>query len=158
MTKFSNKFKKPCFWPIFPIFGAKIIFFEKSALSRTTRQGPRVLEKTNEPIPRKLPDWKTERRTLIHRTLPATAGSPIITTFLALMLTLNNFIFNCKNPLQIKRWIIGTICASSFANIFMDNFENKFIYPIMKTILLICLRFIADIFLIWTGNKTDLLF
>ena len=23
MTKFSNKLKKPCFWPIFPIFGAK---------------------------------------------------------------------------------------------------------------------------------------
>ena len=146
----------------FPHFLGKNNIFKKSALSRTTRQGPRtlcwVLEKTNEPIPRKLPDWKTERRTLIHRTLPATAGSPIMTTFLALMLTLNNFIFNCKNPLQIKRWIIGTICASSFANIFMDNFENKFIYPIMKTILLICLRFIADIFLIWTGNKTDLLF
>ena len=25
MTKFSNKFKKPCFWPIFLIFGTKQI-------------------------------------------------------------------------------------------------------------------------------------
>ena len=31
MTKFSNKFKKHCFWPIFPIFVAKKFFSRKSS-------------------------------------------------------------------------------------------------------------------------------
>ena len=85
MTKFSNKFKKLCFWPIFPIFGAKRFFLRNPALSHRKKHGPLtscwVSQKTNESIPRKLPDgrterWKdgkTERRTLIHRTLPTTA-------------------------------------------------------------------------------------
>ena len=33
MTKFSSKFKKPYFWPIFPIFGTK------NDLSCTTPHG-----------------------------------------------------------------------------------------------------------------------
>ena len=64
MTKFSNKFKKPCFWHI---FGAKRFFKKNPALSGTLRHGPltpcRVSEKTNEPIPRKLPDRRKDRRT-----------------------------------------------------------------------------------------------
>ena len=36
MTQFSNKFKKPCFWPI---SGAKKIFLENLALSHTTPYG-----------------------------------------------------------------------------------------------------------------------
>ena len=50
---------------------------------------------------------------------------------------------------------MGTICAPSYANIFMDYFERKFIYPFIKTFSLIYLRFIDDIFFIWTGSKTD---
>ena len=38
----------------------------------------------------------------------------------------------------------------------MDYFERKFIYPFIKTFPLIYLRFIDDIFLIWTGSKTNL--
>ena len=38
----------------------------------------------------------------------------------------------------------------------IDYFERKFIYPFIKTFPLIYLRFIDDIFLIWTGSKTDL--
>ena len=67
MTKFSNKFKKPCFWPIFPIFGAKKIFLENPALSRTTSYGflapYQNLEKVNDTIQRKRPDRWTEGRT-----------------------------------------------------------------------------------------------
>ena len=62
-----------------------------------------------------------------------TASTKVITTFLALILTLNNFIFNFKNYLQIKGCAMGTICAPSYANIFMDHFERKFIYPFIKT-------------------------
>ena len=64
MTKFSNKFKKTLilahFWVIFPILGANF-FSKNSALSRTTTHGPLITwvsEKTNEPIPRKLPDGR----------------------------------------------------------------------------------------------------
>ena len=51
---------------------------------------------------------------------------------------------------------MGTICGPSYANIFMDHFERKFIYPFIKTFLLIYLKFIDNIFFIWTGSKTDL--
>ena len=84
------------------------------------------------------------------------APTKVITTFLALILTLNNFIFNCKNYLQIKGCAMETICAPSYANIFMDHLERKFIYPFIKTFSLVYLRFIVHKFSIWTGNKTDL--
>ena len=85
MTKFSNKLKKPCFcpilWPIFPIFGAKKIFLENPALSRTTSFGflapCQNLEKVNDRIQRKCPDRRKDGQTLFYRTLLATAGSPI---------------------------------------------------------------------------------
>ena len=49
----------------------------------------------------------------------------VITIFLALILTLNNFVFNCKHYLEIKGCSMGTICALSYANIFMDHFEKE---------------------------------
>ena len=52
---------------------------------------------------------------------------------------------------------MGTICALSYANIFMDHFEKKLIYPFIKGFLFIYLRFIDDLFFIWTGNKKDLM-
>ena len=52
---------------------------------------------------------------------------------------------------------MGTICASSYAIIFMDHFEKKLIYSFIKGFLLIYLRFTDDIFFIWTGNKKDLM-
>ena len=71
MTKFSNKFKKPYFWPILgpfsPIYGAKKIFLENLALSHTTSYGflapCQNLEKVNDTIQRKRLDrqkggWK----------------------------------------------------------------------------------------------------
>ena len=56
----------------------------------------------------------------IHKTIP----KKIITTFLALILTLNNFVFNSTFYQQIKGFAISTICAPAFANIFMDKFEQ----------------------------------
>ena len=54
------------FWPIFPIFGAKKIFLENTALSRTTSFGFLVshqnLEKTKDTIPRKRPDRQKDGR------------------------------------------------------------------------------------------------
>ena len=65
--------------------------------------------------------------------------------------------FNSRNYLQTKGGAMGTICAPSYTNIFMDHFEKKLIYPFINGFPLIYLRFIDDIFLIWIGNKKDLM-
>ena len=69
MTRFSIKLKKlflVFFWPIFPIFGAKKIFLENPALSRTTSYGflapCQNLEKVNDIFQRKRLDRRTEGR------------------------------------------------------------------------------------------------
>ena len=51
-------------------------------------------------------------------------AAKVITTFLALNLILNNFIFNSRNYLQTKGSAMGTICAPSYPSIFMDHFEK----------------------------------
>ena len=81
MTKFFSKLKKTYFWPIFPIFGAKNFFPENPALLCTTSYWflplCKNLEKNNHTITRKHPDrqkdGQNDRKTLFHRTLPATA-------------------------------------------------------------------------------------
>ena len=72
------------------------------------------------------------------------------------VITLNNFVFNSKHYLQIKGSAMGTICTPSYANIFMDHFEKKYIYPFLQRLSLIYLPFIDDIFFIWTGTKEQL--
>ena len=79
-------------------------------------------------------------------------GTKIISTFHHLILTLNNFVFNCQNYLQIKGYAMGTKCAPNYANIFMDIFEGRHKYPLIDTMSKFYLRFIDDIFLIWTGE------
>ena len=61
----------------------------------------------------------------IHKTLP----TKIIATFLALILTLINFVFNSNFYLQIKGCAMGTICAPAYVNIFVAEFKQKYIYP-----------------------------
>ena len=84
-----------------------------------------------------------------HKTV-ATTG---IVTLMSLILTLNNFVFNDKNYLQIKGCATGTICAPPFANIFMGKFEETFIYPYIQNLCILYLRYIDDLFLIWTETK-----
>ena len=86
-----------------------------------------------------------------------TVATKVLTTFLALILTLNNFIFNCILYLQIKACAMGTICAPAYANIFMAYFEEKFIYPLIDAKTLLYLRFIDDIFMTWTKSEKDLI-
>ena len=61
-----------------------------------------------------------------------TTATKVITTFLALILTLNNFIFNSKHFLQTKGSAIGTICTPSYANILMDLFERKYVHTLIE--------------------------
>ena len=85
-----------------------------------------------------------------------TVATKVITTFLALILTLNNFIFNSKFYLQIKGCAMGTICAPTYANDFMSEFEERCIYPLIKNKSSSYLRFIDDIFMIWCKSENEL--
>ena len=42
-------------------------------------------------------------------------------------------------------------------NIFMDHFERKYIYPFLERLSLSYLRFIGNMFFIWTGSKDQLI-
>ena len=74
----------------------------------------------------------------------------VILTFLKLILTLNNFVFNGINYRQKKVYAMG-----SYPNIFMGWFEEKFIFPLLTNFSNFNLRFVDDIFLIWNGTKTE---
>ena len=81
-------------------------------------------------IPNKEGTAATKKRydSYIHKTLP----TKIITVSLALILTLNNFVCNSKFYLQLKGCAMVTICAPAYANIFMAEFEQKYILFIDK--------------------------
>ena len=64
----------------------------------------------------------------IHKTIP----TKIIITFLALTLTLYNFVFDSRFYPQIKGCAMDTIYTPAYANIFMGEFEQKYIYPLIK--------------------------
>ena len=81
---------------------------------------------------------------------------PIIVKFLWLILTLNNFIFNGKNFLQTNGASMGTKCAPDYANLFMADFEERFIYPRINGKCPLYLRYIDDIFLLWQGSLQQL--
>ena len=80
----------------------------------------------------------------------------VITAFLWLILTLNNFIFNSTNYLQISGVAMGTKCAVIYANLFMSHFEETHIYPLIANKCPFYKRFIDDIFLLWTGTLDEL--
>ena len=71
MTKFSNKLKKPCFWPIldpFSQFWGKKNFSQKirlfqAQLHMSVQHHANFQKKTNDTIPRKRLDRRTEGRT-----------------------------------------------------------------------------------------------
>ena len=83
-------------------------------------------------------------------------ATKVITTLLALILTLNNFVLNWKHYLQIKGFTMGTICVPSYANISTDHFEKEYMYPFFQGTQLIYLRCNDDIFFIWTGIQEQL--
>ena len=84
----------------------------------------------------------------------ALKASPIvILELLKLILTCNNFEFNGKHFLQIKGCAMGTICAPSYANIFMGIFEEQYIYQFIESNAKLYLRYIDDIFILWTSTR-----
>ena len=83
--------------------------------------------------------------------------SRIIATFLRLILTLNNFVFNEENFIQVNGASMGTKCAPTYASLFMGHFEHLNIMPKIKDYILLYVRYIDDIFFIWKGSEQDLL-
>ena len=81
----------------------------------------------------------------------------LITAFLLLILTLNNFVFKCKNYLQIKGSLMRTIFPPAYAIRFMDHFERKYIYPFLGGLSLGHLRFIDNMFFTLPRNKDQLI-
>ena len=69
----------------------------------------------------------------------------VISTFLWLILTLNNFEFNDNHYLQVSGVSMGTKCAPSYANLFMGYFEERYIYPKIDGKTLMYLRFIDEV-------------
>ena len=84
-------------------------------------------------------------------------ATKVIITFLNLILTLNNLLFNSINYLQITGCAMGKICAPAYANIFMAQFGKQHVYPYIKNKSILYLQYIDDIFMIWTGTKQELL-
>ena len=52
---------------------------------------------------------------------------------------------------------MGTVCALSYANLFMTQFEEKHIYLHFNDTPVLYLRCIDDIFIIWKGTKEQLI-
>ena len=48
---------------------------------------------------------------------------------------------------------MGIICAPAYANIFMAEFEQKYIYPLIKDKSFLFLRLIDDIFMVCTKSE-----
>ena len=70
----------------------------------------------------------------------------MIITLLQQIFSLNNFPFNGKNSMAM-----GTVFAPSYATIYMGYFEETHIYPKIKNGCAFYVRYIDDIFLIYTG-------
>ena len=51
---------------------------------------------------------------------------------------------------------MGIICAVSYENIFMTQFEKQHIYSCINSKSILSLPYIKDIFMIWTGTRQEL--
>ena len=59
-------------------------------------------------------------------------------------------------PTNKKGCAMGTICAPAYANIFMAEFEQNYVHPLIKDKSVLFLRYIDDIFMVWTKSEKQL--
>jgi len=78
-----------------------------------------------------------------------------IIKLLEMVLSMNNFTFNGDHYIQVGGTAMGTKAAPGFANCFMGDFEEQFVYP-YKLQPLKYLRFLDDCFLIWQHSLEEL--
>jgi hypothetical protein len=91
----------------------------------------------------------------LHRRTQSPPSNENIIRALEHVLYMNNFDFNGTHYLQVGGTAMGTRVAPSFANIFMADFEERFVYT-YHTKPLIWLRYIDDIFMIWDHDRESL--
>ena len=86
-----------------------------------------------------------------HKTIPSNTLCDLI----RMILTMNNFCFNYNHYLQIHGTAMGTKMAPSFANLFLGQFETNALNnaPFKPHTWL---RYIDDIFMIWTDGPNNL--
>ncbi len=73
---------------------------------------------------------------------------------LDLILKCNNFDFNGKHYLQVNGTAMGTRVAPTYANLFMADFEERYVYTLDKAPL-VWWRFIDDVFSIFIGSENE---
>jgi hypothetical protein len=98
-------------------------------------------------------------RETLNRTRPESGLQPTnasLIKLLELVLKRNNFQFNGQNFIQTGGTAMGTKLAPGYAINSMGKFEAKFVYTYKKQPLLF-LRFIDDIFIIWTHGRDELM-
>ncbi|KAJ7341578.1 hypothetical protein JRQ81_005850, partial [Phrynocephalus forsythii] len=91
----------------------------------------------------------------ITNTIQDKEESNIITTLCDFVLSHNYFSFHNKNYHQINGTTMGTHMAPQYANIFMADLKQHFLSHCTQKPLL-SLRYIDDIFLIWTHGEESL--
>ncbi|OCT67848.1 hypothetical protein XELAEV_18039149mg [Xenopus laevis] len=87
------------------------------------------------------------------------AQKKFLLTLLQIVLCKNYFLFQDVFFLQTKGTAMGSNVAPSYPNLFMDVFENHFVYNNCQ-FLKNCkcwYRYIDDIFMIWTGRHSELI-
>ena len=85
-----------------------------------------------------------------------TPSTSFLCKLITLILTLNNFVFNSINFLQIQGTAMGTCMAPNYANLFMGKLESSFLESCTFKPLL-WLRYIDDIFLLWNEGRDRLM-
>jgi hypothetical protein len=76
-------------------------------------------------------------------------------TLMKIVLSSNCFEFNNEYYEQIQGTAMGTSMAPNYANLFMDQFEQRFLATQTKKPI-IWLRFIDDIFMVWLHSEESL--
>ena len=79
----------------------------------------------------------------------------LIVDLAELVLKNNNFEFNGNHYLQTLGTAIGTKMAPAYANLFMDRLERRLISE-SRVKPYLWLRYIDDIFMVWTGSEEEL--
>ena len=78
-----------------------------------------------------------------------------ICRLLQMVLVKNNFDFKSKHYLQTGGTAMGTRVAPTYANLFMSDFEERFVYS-HQTQPYMWVRFIDDIFFVWLHGQAKL--
>lgn len=80
-----------------------------------------------------------------------------LVSLLDLILTHNYFLFKEIFYLQVAGTAMGSNVAPSFANLFMESYEEQWLLPMGANNIIFYKRYIDDLLIIWQGNENDLL-